>query len=205
MKVRYGEEMANHSGLESCRNARRGVAEALTGETDRPGIEPRNQDYRMPTWLRDVEGNTKQGVNRKSCNDPRRSKTPSMSGGLLYRSWEISSVPVPQGAGGAGKANSRNPASNAGEKSDTSVVSGKPPNKGVHPAQVVEGRGVAKGNANKIPAPRIDSRLVVRRWVLRMYARRLAGIGGCGSGGCCSRSRRHFWQGAPMLLSTMRR
>lgn len=42
MKVRYGEEVANHSGPESCVCAREGVGEALTGETDRPGIEPRN-------------------------------------------------------------------------------------------------------------------------------------------------------------------
>jgi hypothetical protein len=35
MKVRYGEEVANHSGPEPCRGAREGAAEALAGETDR--------------------------------------------------------------------------------------------------------------------------------------------------------------------------
>jgi hypothetical protein len=34
----------------------------------------------------------------------------------------------------------------------------KPPNEGVHPEEVVEGRGVAKGNADEIPAPRTQSR-----------------------------------------------
>ncbi len=43
MKVRYGEEVANHSGPESCVCVREDAGEALTGETDRPGIEPRNQ------------------------------------------------------------------------------------------------------------------------------------------------------------------
>ena len=37
MKVRYGKEVANHSGPESCSDAREGVAEALIGETGRPG------------------------------------------------------------------------------------------------------------------------------------------------------------------------
>lgn len=45
MKVRYGEEVANHSGPESCVGVREGAGEALTGETDRPGIEPRNQGH----------------------------------------------------------------------------------------------------------------------------------------------------------------
>jgi len=37
MKVRYGEEVANHSGPESCGSAREGATEALTGETGRQG------------------------------------------------------------------------------------------------------------------------------------------------------------------------
>ena len=95
--------MANRSGPESCGDAREGVAEALTGETDRPGIEPRNQESGMPTPLSEAEGNTEQGVNRKSCNDPARSETLSMSGSLWHRSWEVSSVPVSEGAGGGGE------------------------------------------------------------------------------------------------------
>ncbi|SRR5712692_4101666 len=51
MKVRYGKEVANHSGPESCGDFREGVAEALTGETDRSAIEPRNQESGMPTLL----------------------------------------------------------------------------------------------------------------------------------------------------------
>jgi hypothetical protein len=76
----------------------------------------------MPTLLSEAEGNTEQGVNRKSCNDPARSETLSMSGSLLHRSWEVSSVPVSEGAGGAGKAYGRNPATNADEKSDTPIL-----------------------------------------------------------------------------------
>src|SRR5579864_5152083 len=92
MKVRYRKEIANHSDPESCSDFREGVAEALTGETGRPAMEPRNQESGMPTSLSETEGNTGHGVNRKSCLDPARSQTLSMLGSLLHRSWEISSA-----------------------------------------------------------------------------------------------------------------
>ncbi len=157
MKVRYGEEVANHSGPKSCGGAREGAAEALAGETDRPGIEPRNPESGMPTLLSEAEGNTEQGVNRKPCDDPARSKTLGTSGSFLHRSWEISSAPAAM-AGGAGKVNNRNPAVNADEKSDMPIVPTKPPNKGTEPAEAAEGRGVAKGNTEKATAPRTQSR-----------------------------------------------
>jgi len=159
MQVQYGKEVANHSGPESCGGAREGVTEALTGETGRAGIEPRNQDSGMPTLLCEAEGNTEQGANRKSCNGPARSETLIMPGSLLHGSWEISSVPVPEGAGGAGKACRRNPAINADERSDAFTVPGKPSNKGEYPAEMVEGRNAAKGNAEQVPAPRTQSRI----------------------------------------------
>lgn len=159
MKVRYGKEMANHSGPESCGACREGAAEALTGETDRPAIEPRNQESGMPTSLTEAEGNTLHGDNRKSCVDPTRSRTLSMLGSLLHRSWEVSSATEATFAVGAGKADSCKPVINTGEKSDTPKVPKKLPNKGFDPAEAVEGRGVAKGNANKTPAPRTLSRI----------------------------------------------
>lgn len=67
MKVRYGKEMANHSGSESC------GAEALTGEPGRPAIEPRDQESGMPTLLIEAEGHTANGGNRKLCSDPAQS------------------------------------------------------------------------------------------------------------------------------------
>src|SRR5438445_10732543 len=152
MKVQYWEEMANHSGPESCVAHREGWSEALTGENGRPAIEPRNQEIGMPTELIISEGNTGHGATRQSCPDPARSETLSMPGSDLHRSWEISSVPDVQASGGTGKAKSRNPVVHADEKSDTPVVPRKPPNKGDDPAEVVEGRGVGKGTANKNPA-----------------------------------------------------
>jgi hypothetical protein len=67
-------------------------------------------------------------------------------------------VPEAQAAGGAGKAQSRNPAVYAGEKSDTPIRAEKPPNKGMLPAEAAEQRGVAKGNTNRTPASRTQSR-----------------------------------------------
>ena len=54
--------------------------EALTGETDGPAIEPRNQEFGMPMLLTEAEGNTEHGVIRQSCSDPARSETLCTSG-----------------------------------------------------------------------------------------------------------------------------
>lgn len=154
--------MANQSGPESCAVYREVQGEALTGETGGPAIEPRNQESGMPMLLSEAEGNMGHGVIRQSCSDPARSKTLSTPGSLMHGNWEISSVPAAQAMGGIGKVNSRNPIVNAGEKSDTPVVPGKLSNKGRplgHPAEMVEGRDVTKGNADKAPALRTQSRI----------------------------------------------
>lgn len=158
MRVRYGKEMANHSSPESCDGFREEVVEALTGETDRPAIEPRNQESGMPTPLSEAEGDMDHGANRKSCSDPARSQTLSMSGSLLHRSWEISSATSATRTVGAGKANRRNPVTHADEKSDTPTVPKKLSNKRPGLAEIAEGRGVAKGSAEQTPAPRTQSR-----------------------------------------------
>ncbi|WP_317920032.1 hypothetical protein [Cupriavidus sp. TA19] len=132
--------------------------EALTGETDRPAIEPRNKYSGMPTLLSEAEGNMVHGDNRKLCADPARSETLRMSGSLSYGSSEISSVSSAVGPDGAGKVNDRNPVIDAGEESDTPIVPGKLPNNGDDPAEAMEGRGVTRGNANGNPACRTQSR-----------------------------------------------
>ena len=71
-------------------------------------------------------------------------------------------MPEAPESGGTGKAQSHNPVAHADEKSDTPVVPEKPSNKGKSPmgdpAEMVEERGVAKGNVSKNPAPRTPSR-----------------------------------------------
>ena len=97
--------MANHSDPESCVAHREVWGEALTGDTGRPAIEPRNKRFGMPTELLISEGNMGHGINRKSCSDPARSKTLRMLGSDLHRSWEVSTVPgaVGPGEGGEGQ------------------------------------------------------------------------------------------------------
>ncbi len=158
MKVQYGEELANHSGPESCGMHREVHGEALAGETDRPAIEPRNHDSGMPTRLTYAEGNIEHGANRKSCADPTRSETLCMSGSLSHGSSEISSVSGAVWPDRAGKVNDRKPAIHADEKSDTPILPKKLPNEGVNPEEAMEGRGVTRGNANGNPACRTQSR-----------------------------------------------
>ena len=80
-----------------------------------------------------------------------------MPGSYLSRSWEISSVPDGTSSGGAGKGN-RNPATDADEKSDIPIVPRKSPHNGCSPAEAMEGRGIAAGNAFDAPARRTQSR-----------------------------------------------
>lgn len=150
--------MANHSGPESCGMHREVHAEALTGETVRPAIEPRNQESGMPTLLSEAEGNMVYGGNRKSYTDPTRSENLCMSGSLSHGSSEISLVSCAMWQDGVGKVNDRNPTIYVNEKSDTPIVPEKLLNKGAIPAEAMEERGVAKGNVNESPASRTQSR-----------------------------------------------
>ena len=174
--------------------------EALTGETDGPAIEPRNQEFGVPMLLSEAEGNTEHGVIRQSCSDPARSETLCTSGSPSHRNWEISAVPSAQAPGGAGKAKSRNPAVHVAEKSDTSVVPEKPSNKGPGPAEIVEERDVVKGNTNRPPAPRTSA---ARRWDLKVYVKQPERIRACSSRHCCTTSHRNYWRRASMPCAGM--
>src|SRR5664279_419101 len=158
MKVQHGQDLANHSGPESCGGAREGAAEALTGETGGSAIEPRNPKSGTPTPLSDAEGNMSQGDRCESWGSPARSETLHTPGSFLHRSWEISAEPGATTPGSSGKAKSHTPGQTSVEKSDALTVPGKPSNKGNQPAEMVEGRSAAKGNAGQDPAPRTQSR-----------------------------------------------
>lgn len=148
--------MANHSSLESCGAHREVCGEALTEDSSRRAIEPRNQEIEMPTWSGKAEGNTRHGDNRKSCDDLARSETLCMLGSNLHGSWEISTVPT-EHSGRGREGISRTVAIHAVEKSDTPVVPEKLPNKG-EPAEAMEERGVARGNTQQTPSYRTQSR-----------------------------------------------
>src|SRR5262249_53057101 len=134
------------------------AAEALAGETGGSAIEPRNQSSGTPTQLSDAEGKTDRGDRCESWDGPARSETLHTPGRFLHRSWEISTVPGATTSGGPEKAKSRTPGQPTVEKSDAPVLPGKPSNKGDQPAEMVEGRSAAKGNAEQDPALRTQSR-----------------------------------------------
>ena len=133
----------------------------MTGETNRPAIEPRNNSIGMQTESAITECNTDTGATREPGDDPARSKTLGMLGSVLHGSWEISSVPEAQESGGTGKAQSRNPVAYADEKSDVLVVPKNPSNKGGDPAEMASVRSAAKGNVSENPAPRTPSRIKI--------------------------------------------
>src|ERR1041385_2029071 len=122
MKVQHGKDLANHSGPESCGDAREGVAEALIGETGGSAIEPRNQNSGTPTQLSDAEGKTDQGDTCESWAGPARSKSLRTPQSFLHRSWEISAVPGETTPGSSGKAKSYTPGRPTAEKSDALVL-----------------------------------------------------------------------------------
>ena len=126
----------------------------------------------MPTQFRDAQGNTLHGDKSQAMNRSCAVEDPEHARKLLAQ--ELGDLIGTRGdlPGGAGKGN-RNPAINADEKSDASVVPKKPPNKG-QPAEVVEGRGAAKGNADEAPAYRTPSRKRASRGIegIREAARR---------------------------------
>jgi hypothetical protein len=151
MKVQYWEEMANHSDPESCVAHREVWSEALTGETGRPAIAAKS-GFRDADAVKRCGRQPDQAIDA-SLGRSARSR-PALPGSFRTEA-EISAVP----GGTTLRLGRREPRlGNRGEKSDALVLPGKPSNKGIQPAEMVEGRSAAKGNADQAPAPRTQSR-----------------------------------------------
>jgi RNA-directed DNA polymerase len=89
MRELYIEGVATHDGPESCVGVREGVGEALTGVRAGRAIEPRNQEFGVPTPLSRLEGNTAGGVRRESPVGPARSENHGMYGISMRENREI--------------------------------------------------------------------------------------------------------------------
>jgi RNA-directed DNA polymerase len=89
MRELYIEGVATHDGPESCVGVREGVGEALTGVRAGRAIEPRNQEFGVPTPLSRLEGNTAGGVRRESLVGPARSENHGMCGISMRENREI--------------------------------------------------------------------------------------------------------------------
>ena len=84
MEEPYAEGVAIHGGPESCAGAREGAGEALTGARVGRAIEPRNQQFGVPTQYPLVEGNTASGV-RRDAGRPRAVEEPGHARNLQAR------------------------------------------------------------------------------------------------------------------------
>jgi hypothetical protein len=89
MKELYIEGLATRGGPEPCVSVREGRGEALVGVRAGRAIEPRNQEFGVPTRLTGVEGNIAGGVMRESPGDPARSENHGMCGIFMRENREI--------------------------------------------------------------------------------------------------------------------
>jgi hypothetical protein len=93
MRELYIEGVATHGGPESCVDVREGGGEALTGVRAGRAIEPRNQEFGVPTPLSRWEGNIAGGVMREPPGDPARSENHGMYGISMHENREVPCSP----------------------------------------------------------------------------------------------------------------
>ena len=109
--------------------------------------------------MSEAEGNTLHGASRESCEGPAQSETLSMCGNSLSGNREIPEVSEQDGGPDRPeKAQCRKSGMYASGKSDGCIVPGKPLNKGISPAEAVEGRRPTERNTVQTATPRTQSR-----------------------------------------------
>jgi RNA-directed DNA polymerase len=116
----------------------------------------------MQRSITESEGHITGGATGKPQVDPAQSETRCRRGHFWHGNREIPQTPAAEGAEGrSGKVTNRTPDVNVRGKSDRPIVPKKPSNKEGDvkaSAEVVEGRGLTKGNARQPTAPRTQSR-----------------------------------------------
>jgi RNA-directed DNA polymerase len=153
MKESHREDPASHPDPESCAGDRKATGEALTGAHAGQPLSCEIRRSGVPTPLTKAEGNTTCGAKGKPVVDPAQSKTLRMRGNSLHGNREIPQSPAADGATGRPeKVVDHTSGMHACGKSDGRVVPRKPPNKGMRPAEVVEGRRPTEGNTVQAPA-----------------------------------------------------
>jgi len=150
MKESYTEGPASHGDPESCAYVRKSAGEALTG-AHMGGVLSRENKRKQGADDVLLSGRQYAYARKgESRNNPVRSKTSSTYGNSMRENREIPCLPFEGGTKGrAGKVNDRTPAMHGQGKSDNSTVPAKPPNEAGRPVEeVVEERGLIKGNAS---------------------------------------------------------
>ncbi|MBP6952721.1 MAG: group II intron reverse transcriptase/maturase, partial [Alphaproteobacteria bacterium] len=154
MKESYIEDLVNHNGPESCVYCCKAIDEALTGVHIGRVLSRENklnQDADV------VVLNGKQNEQKRYDEfllNPARSETSSMYGNPMHENREIPFSPTYSTNGDAWrtcwKGEEPKPTMHENGKSDNPIVPMKQLNKGATtPEEIVEGRGLTKGNANQ--------------------------------------------------------
>jgi|GEM_PF-3585324 len=108
----------------------RGRTRSVDRGKRRPGIELRNHQSGVPTWLTVGEGHTIRVANARRGTGPTESKTLRMRGHFMHENREIPCVPADEeSAGRPEQATHRTSGVHAHGKSDRPIVPMKPPNK----------------------------------------------------------------------------
>ena len=160
MQESHGKGPASHPDPESCADGRKAGGEALTGAHAGQPLSCEIIHSGVPTLLSEAEGHTGIDAMGKPISDPAQSKTLRMRGNSLHGNREIPASFI-LWADRLEKAASRTSRMHGAGKSDDLVLPGKRANKGRRPAESVEGRGSAKGNARRGSTPRTQSRIGV--------------------------------------------
>lgn len=88
MREPYTEGVATHGGPEPCASARKGAGEALDRGTCRRAIEPRNQEYGVPTSCHYRKATPRAALAR-AVRGPRAVEEPGMHGTFVRENREI--------------------------------------------------------------------------------------------------------------------
>ncbi len=160
MKESHGKGPASHPDPESCVDGRKAGSEALTGAQAGQPSSCEIIYSGVPTLLSEAEGHTAIDATGKPISDPAQSKTLRMRGNSLHGNREIPASSI-LWVDRLEKAASRTSRMHEIGRSDDLIVPGKRANKGRRPAESVEGRGSAKGNARRWATPRTQSRIDV--------------------------------------------
>ena len=174
MKESYSEDIVSHTDSESCECVREGTFEALTGEPTGRAIEPRNQVILREADFLMVKGRQHRARRQDEAHmAPARSIEPGHEATLLTRKPGDLRVDPPQwrAEGPRVETQGNKHAMNEPEKSDNSIVSKKPANKvgrESSTAELVEKRGLAKGNLRQQTSDRTQSRKRLQRALARI-------------------------------------
>lgn len=163
MKEPHGKGVASHPGPESCGVTREGGAEALTGENAGELLSREITTSMVPTPLGEAEGNTRGDANASAQGTGRGRRTSACTDTPCAGTGRSHVYPGEDDDPERDeKAIGRTASMHGRGKSDNLVVPRKRSNKATGPgpsaAEIVEGRGLAKGNSDEQNTHRTQSR-----------------------------------------------